>query len=117
QNRLLRAAGRLHAARPELLRAALLRAPHALGFWTLLLLFNVDYAQGRVGKGSGQVLSVTRRPDPALWRRAWEQAVRMNAEQTLGFFESFHRTGPAEGAPTLLVAPSRWVGLVYRFAP
>ncbi len=119
QGRLLAAAGRLHAADAEVLREGLRKRPHPLAFWVLLLLFNVDLNEGKVGKASGQRMLVPRRPDSARWRRAWEQALRMDAARVLPFFATLHAcpaTPEGEAIEAPLYCPTRWAPLVYRFS-
>src|SRR5262249_53326983 len=112
QGRLLQATSRLHDAEPDLLREGLRRRPHPLAFWVLLLLFNVDFSDGRVGKGSGQLLIVGRRPAEQVWKKAWSQALRMEPARGLPFLERYH----AAGAAPPLYCPVKWAPLFYRFS-
>jgi hypothetical protein len=115
QGRLLEAAGLVHASDPELLRQGLRRHPHALAFWVLVLLFNVDLAAGKRSNLGGPPAVVSSRPGPALWARAWEQALRMDGARVVPFFALFHSANPTT-EPMPLYCPLSWASLACRFS-
>ena len=113
QGRVLQAAGLVHGADPEALREGLRKKPHRLAFWVLLLLFNIDFNEGKLGKASGQLMPAPGPPEGELWARAWAQALRMDSARVLPFLALYHAPGTA---PVALHCPVRWATLAYRFS-